>query len=423
MPKMNPYQIAQQQFDDAVKYLPDLSDGLKTYLRQTDRSLSVRFSIEMDDGSVQSFVGYRMMHSRVRGPGKGGIRYHPEVDREEVKALASWMTWKNAIMDVPFGGAKGAIVCDPKSMSKRELYKLTRKFVLELGENIGPYVDVPAPDLGTNAQTMAWIYDTYDRHHPGRNNLPAVTGKPVHIGGSLGREEATGRGLVDCLLATINELDIGCGRRVAIQGFGNVGSVVAKMLDSHDYHIVAVSDSQGGLYAPGGLNVHRLLEAKDIYGTVDRDQYGEGIVITNEELLELDVDILIPAALGGQITADNADKIKASIIVEAANGPTTPEADTILAGKEIVVLPDILANAGGVTVSYYEWVQNMENQRWSVQLVNEKLMNKMQCATHEVCHLYRRLQTENPGVSLRTAAFVLGIDRVAQVALDRSIWP
>lgn len=420
----NLYENVQNQFDNAVKHLPHLSKGLQTFLRQTDRSLSVRFPVRMDDGTIQSFVGYRMLHSKVRGPGKGGIRYHPEVDRDDVKALASWMTWKCALLDVPFSGAKGAVVCDPKKMSKGELYRLTRQYVMALGDNLGPHIDIPAPDLGTSAQTMAWIYDAYNSTHPGRNNYPCVTGKPVHIGGSLGRQEATGRGLVDCLFDLIrsNRLPVKDGQnnvRVAVQGFGNVGSIAAKLLHESGYRVVAVSDTTGGLFQPDGLDIERLLKVKDQFGTICRDTLGDIKTITADALLTMDVDILVPAALGGQITKNNAADVRAKVIIEGANGPITPDADEILGKKKIVVIPDILANAGGVTVSYYEWVQNLENFSWNEEEINLKLARKMEKAAQAALEKYDQLGD----VSFRTAAFVVAIDRVAQVAIDRNIWP
>ncbi len=420
MTETNPYLIAQSQFDKAARYLPDIPDGLKEYLRQTDRSLSVRFPIEMDDGSIKSFVGYRMMHSNVRGPGKGGIRYHPDVTRDEVKALASWMTWKCAVMNLPLGGAKGGVVCNPKELSKRELYRITRKYIIELGDNIGPHVDIPAPDVYTNAQTMAWIYDTYNETHPGRNNLPVVTGKPLHIGGSEGRNKATARGVViaiEHILPKTSSSNPLFGKTAAIQGFGNAGRYAAELLHEKQVRIVAVSDSQGGIYNEFGFDPKLVGAAKDEHGSV-QDTDNISSMITNEELLELDVDILVPAALESQITLENAPRIKAKLIAEAANGPITPDADEILFKNGITVIPDILANGGGVTVSYYEWVQNLENQSWSEEEVNEKLEKKMVKAVDKVLETAKHHKTD-----MRTAAFIVAIDRVARVALDRSIWP
>lgn len=421
MDELNPYVIAQNQFDKAVAHLPyvDEIEGLKTYLRQTDRSLSVTFPVRMDDGTVQVFTGYRSLHSRIRGPGKGGIRYHPDVTRDEVKALASWMTWKCAVMNLPLGGAKGGVVCNPKELSKTELYRITRKFVIELGDAIGPHIDVPAPDVYTNAQTMAWIYDTYDMTHPGKNNLPVVTGKPIHIGGSEGRNEATARGCVIAIEHLLGDLK---DKTIAIQGFGNAGRIAAELLHERGARIVAVSDSQGGIYDEFGLDIDTVKHFKEVSGSVQgmyRNDRDSGLkLVTNEELLEIDVDVLIPAALENQITSENAPRIKAKLIAEAANGPTTLEADEILFGNGIVVVPDILANGGGVTVSYYEWVQNLENQSWSEEEVNTKLKKKMIKAVDKVLATQKEYN-----VSMRTAAFIVAIDRVARVALDRSIWP
>lgn len=413
MDELNPYKIAQKQFDKAASYLPHVTPGLREYLRKTDRSISVTFPVQMDDGSVQVFTGYRSLHSKIRGPGKGGIRYHPDVTRDEVKALASWMTWKCAVANIPLGGAKGGVICDPKHLSERELYLITRKYILELGDNIGPHIDVPAPDVYTNAQTMAWIYDTYAMTHPGQNSLPVVTGKPLHIGGSEGRNEATARGCVIAIEHLLGDLR---SKTVAIQGFGNAGRIAAELFDEKGATIIAVSDSQGGIYNSKGLDVKKIVEAKKSAGSVQ--DYHEAHRISNEELLELEVDILVPAALENQITSENAPNIKAKWIVEAANGPTTPEADEILFANGVIVVPDILANGGGVIVSYYEWVQNLENQSWSEEEVNDKLKRKMIKAVDRVV----AVQKEH-GTDMRTAAFIVAIDRVARVALDRSIWP
>jgi len=420
---LNPYEIVQYQFDKAVKFLPHLSEGLKEYLKKTERSISVSFPVQMDDGSIAVFVGYRALHSSIRGPGKGGIRYHPEVTRDEVKALASWMTWKCAVMDLPFGGAKGGVICNPKKLSQNELRRVTRRFILALGDTIGPHIDIPAPDVYTNSQTMAWIYDTYNMTHPGKNNLPVVTGKPTHIGGSLGRVEATGRGVALTTQQSIKiipdlQKKLGNGPyTVAVQGFGNVGSITARMLAEVGYKIIAVSDSQGALYNPLGFDT-QTLQMSDKFGILDRDAIGsKAQQMSNEDLLCLPVDILVLAALGNTLTSENVNGVQAKLIVEGANGPVTPIADDILLNKGIIVLPDILANAGGVTVSYYEWVQNLENQHWTEEEVNTKLKKKMLTAIDEVWN-----KSQSLGTNLRTAAFVLAIDRVAQVAIDRAVW-
>jgi glutamate dehydrogenase (NAD(P)+) len=423
---LNPYHIAQQQFDRAARYVPQLHDGLLDYLRRTARVLAVEFPVEMDDGTVRTFVGYRALHSRMRGPGKGGIRYHPDVTEDEVRALASWMTWKCAVADVPFGGAKGGIVCDPKHLSATELRKLTRRFIAELGGNIGPHTDIPAPDVNTDATTMAWIYDTYQMMHPGENNLPVVTGKPVEMGGSLGRREATAQG---ALFVTLRMLARGAapglrglrGARLAIQGFGNAGAIAADLFNRAGARVIAVSDSTGGIMAEDGLDPAAVVAHKRATGSVGG--FPGSRPISNAELLTFPCDILFPAALENQLHAGNAAQVRARLVVEAANGPTTPEADRILLERGIPVVPDILANSGGVTVSYFEWVQNIENEQWALEVVNEKLAARMERATDAVIDTQQELAAEGEPIDLRTAAYVLAIRRVADVALSRGIWP
>jgi glutamate dehydrogenase/leucine dehydrogenase len=423
---LNPYDIAQQQFDTAAQYV-ECPAGLKTFLRGSSRLIKVEFPIECDDGTVRTFSGYRALHSRVRGPGKGGIRYHPDVNADEIRALASWMTWKCAVADVPFGGAKGGVICDPKKLSKDELRRITRRFITELGDDIGPHTDIPAPDVNTNAETMAWIYDTYAMMHPGKNNLPVVTGKPVGMGGSLGRNEATARG---CLFVTARAIDEGAvpGLRslkkatVAIQGFGNAGSIAAKLFIEAGARVVAVSDSTGGVASESGIDCHAALQHKKKTGSV------VGLAgtrnVTNDELLHVECDILIPAAFESQIRADNVAGVKAKVIAEAANGPTTPAADQVLFERGIPVLPDILTNAGGVTVSYFEWVQNIENEQWSEDHVNEHLHRKMEAATDAVLQMQIEIKDRfGKAVDLRTAAYALAIKRVTDVAMVRGIWP
>jgi glutamate dehydrogenase (NAD(P)+) len=441
--ELNPFIIAQRQCDNAARYLPGLEPGLFEYLKRPDKLTTVEFPIETSTGEVRNFVGYRAIHSRVRGPGKGGIRYHPDVTADEVRALASWMTWKCAVVDVPFGGAKGGVVCNPKRLSDEDVQAITRRFIAELNDSIGPFTDIPAPDVNTTPQTMALIYDTYEMMHRGANNLGVVTGKPVHIGGSLGRNEATARG---GLFSTIHALSKGIldgaetleGLTVSIQGFGNAGAIAAGLFHEKGARIIAVSDSRGGIINEDGLDPAAVIAHKKNTGSVQgmagcRD-------ITNEEVLEVSCDILIPAALENQLRGDNADNVKARMIVELANGPTTPEADAIFLEKGIVVLPDILANAGGVTVSYYEWVQNNKNEQWTEEEVNNKLEGIMIRATDGVLDkqaeiedsldelearrvaLGRQGKTLQP-VDLRTAAFVVAVERVARVALDRGIWP
>jgi glutamate dehydrogenase/leucine dehydrogenase len=424
---LNPYNIAQQQFDAAAAYVAELPDGLRTFLRGTTRLVKVEFPVECDDGTVRTFAGYRALHSRVRGPGKGGIRYHPDVNADEVRALASWMTWKCAVADIPFGGAKGGIICDPKKLTHNELRRITRRFVVELGDLIGPHSDIPAPDVNTTAETMAWIYDTYDMMHPGKNNLPVVTGKPVHLGGSLGRNEATARG---CLFVTrraieqgaVPSLDSLAGATVVIQGYGNAGAISARLFTDAGARVIAISDSSGGVVCEDGIDPDVALLHKQQNGSVVGMPGTKNI--TNAELLHVACDVLIPAAFENQIRADNVDGVNAKVIAEAANGPTTPAADKVLFERGIPVLPDILTNAGGVTVSYFEWVQNNENEHWTEEQVNEKLQRKMETATDGVLQMQLEIRDRRSAtVDLRTSAFALAIKRVARVAMNRGIWP
>ncbi len=424
---LNPYDIAQQQFDTAAQYVAELPDGLRVWLRGTTRLIKVEFPVECDDGSVRTFSGYRAVHSRVRGPGKGGIRYHPDVNADEVRALASWMTWKCAVADIPFGGAKGGIICDPKKLSRNELRKITRRFIVELGDTIGPHTDIPAPDVNTTAETMAWIYDTYAMMHPGKNNLPVVTGKPVAMGGSLGRNEATARG---CLFVTRRAIEQGAvpgltsirDARVVVQGFGNAGAIAAQLFTEAGATVIAVSDSTGGILNFDGVDCDGAAEHKQNTGSVVGTKSTQNI--TNEELLQTACDILIPAAFENQIRSDNVAGVKAKVIVEAANGPTTPAADADLFRRGVPVLPDILANSGGVTVSYFEWVQNNENEQWSERDINDNLREKMEAATDAVLQMQLEIKDRHgQSVDLRTSAFALAIKRVSTIALARGIWP
>lgn len=430
--ELDPARIVDAQFARARGHLAHIDDGLIDVLRRPRRTITVNLPIEMDDGHVESFVGYRVLHSRLLGPGKGGIRFHPEVSLPEVIALAALMTWKCALVRVPFGGAKGGVTCNPKRLSERERRRITRRFIAELGDNIGPYTDVPAPDLYTDAQTMAWVFDTFDNMHPGDNNLPVVTGKPLEIGGSEGRAEATGRG---CVLAAERLLALGAvpgrdrldGARVAIQGFGEVGQVAARLLRERGAHILAISDSVGGVLAENGdsLDLDALAAHKAEAGSV------VGLTgsrtISNADLLALDCDILLPAALGGQIHSGNASAVRARLVVEGANRPVTPEADDILAAKGVLVLPDILANAGGVTVSYYEWVQNIEHHSWPLEEINGRLRSRMVSATDRVVARWRAFPADcaERGLcaDLRTAALVEALERLTQVIEQRGIWP
>ncbi len=440
---LNPFHIAQEQFQQAIRYLPEYQKGLVDYLVRPERVLITEFPIETHNGTVRNFTGYRVLHNRARGPGKGGIRYHPDVTADEVRALATWMTWKCAVMDIPFGGAKGGVVCDPKKLTKDDLRRITRRFIVELGDAIGPHTDIPAPDVNTSAETMAWVFDTYDMMHPGRNNTPVVTGKPVDMGGSFGRNEATSRGCLFCTQhvlsrGLVDDLNSVEGASVVVQGYGNAGSIAAQLYAEQGARIIAVSDSRGAIYSAGGFDPDEALAHKKQTGSVVGLRGTEEI--SNEELLGLECDILIPAALENQIRADNAHDVKARLIAEAANGPTTPAADRILAEKGIPVLPDILANAGGVTVSYYEWVQNIENEQWDEEEVNAKLLRKMTRATDSVLDTREQINSTLPEIGaareelgrgndpletidLRTAAYILAVKRVADVTMRRGIWP
>jgi len=428
---LDPIAISEARFERATDCLDRLHRGLVDFLKHPKRVNLVNFPVEMDDDSVRSFQGFRVVHNRVFGPGKGGIRYHPDVTMEEVVSLAKLMTWKCALLGLPFGGAKGGVVCDPKQLSERELRRITRRFTSELHESLGPFQDIPAPDLYTGAQTMAWIYDTYDMLHPGYNNRAVVTGKPIEMGGALGRHEATGNG---CLFATqrflsrglIADLQEVAGARVSIQGFGDVGSVAAEAFHRQGAKIVALSDSGGGIFREEGLDPAAVRQFKDEQGRVSGMPGSRAV--SNAELLELDCDILLPAALGNQIHAVNAPRIKARLVVEGANNPTTPAADRILQQRGIHLLPDILANAGGVTVSYYEWVQNQVNEQWDYETTTEKMRAKIQGATDTVFNRWQRFVVGEEGEGgeipdFRTVALVIAIERVAHATLMRGIWP
>lgn len=375
------YTMALAQYDHAVRYL-SLKRGIEDYLRTPRRELTVNFPVKMDDGSIQIFTGYRVHHSTARGPTKGGIRYHRAVTLDEVRALAMWMTWKCAVMNLPYGGAKGGVTCDPKQLSLKELEHLTRRYTSEIAILIGPERDIPAPDLNTTPQVMAWVMDTYSMVR-GYSIPGVVTGKPVAVGGSLGRAQATGRGVTivtrEALASTNRSLQ---GARIAVQGFGNVGAVSAALLHKAGARIVAVSDSSGGTYNARGLDPVNLERHKRETGRLV--DYPAGEPIDNATLLATECDVLIPAALEQQITGANADRIRAKFVVEGANGPTTPEADAILGGRGIVVVPDILANAGGVTVSYFEWVQDLQSFFWTEEEINQRLERLMVLAFQEI---------------------------------------
>jgi glutamate dehydrogenase/leucine dehydrogenase len=407
--------VALEQLGIAAEKL-NLDPGIHEMLKHPKRSLIVSITTKMDDGETGVFQGCRVQHWDARGPFKGGIRYHPDVTLDEITALAMWMTWKCAVVDIPYGGAKGGVCCNPKKMSKGELERLTRRYTSLLLDFIGPYRDVPAPDVYTDAQTMAWIMDTYSQFK-GYSVPECVTGKPISVGGSEGREEATSRGVVTCAREAAKILGLKLKEaKVAVQGYGNVGWNAAKIAHDMGCRVVAVSDSLGGICCAKGLNPYKIYAHKSKTGSVINYKGCENV--TNEELLETKCDILIPAALENQITKVNADKIKARIVAEGANGPTTPEADRIFYEKEIVLIPDILANAGGVTASYFEWVQNLTREHWSVEEVNRKLESKMVRAFNDVCRL-----AEKEKVDMRTAALMLGIGRVTDAMKTLGLWP
>jgi len=411
----NIWAVAQAQFDHAADQL-DLDPGLRKVLRVPKRELTVNFPVTMDDGHVEVFTGYRVQHNLSRGPAKGGIRYHQDVTLDEVRALSMWMTWKCAVVNIPYGGGKGGVIVDPKKLSMRELEGLTRRFTTEISPLIGPDRDIPAPDVNTNAQTMAWIMDTFSMHH-GYTISGVVTGKPIAIGGSLGRNEATARGAVFTLQQASRSRDLPLsGARVAIQGYGNAGSIAAALLAAEGSVIVAVSDSTGGIHNPNGLDPAKVSAWKREHGTVVGFPGSEEI--SNTALLEVECDILVPAALENQITDRNADRIQAKIVAEAANGPTTPEADAILFDRGVFLIPDILCNAGGVTVSYFEWVQDMQSFFWTEQRINESLKEIMDRAFEAVHSMSHRQE-----VDMRTAAYMVAVARVAEATTLRGLYP
>jgi glutamate dehydrogenase (NAD(P)+) len=415
MENRSPYAIAQEQFDLAADKM-GLDEDLRPVLRIPKRELTVHFPVRMDDGTVKSFTGYRVQHNLARGPGKGGIRYHQNVTLDEVRALAMWMSWKAAVVNIPFGGAKGGVVVDPAKLSQRELENLTRRFATEISPLIGSDGDIPAPDVNTNAQVMAWLMDTISMHH-GHLESAITTGKPIGLGGSLGRADATGRGVsfVVARAAKFLGLDLH-GARTVVQGFGNVGSYSALLLHQLGCRVTAVSDVLGGIYNPKGLDVEGLIQEMRKSGTVT--SFPGADQVSNEELLELPCEILVPAALEEQITAENAPRIRPRIIAEGANGPTTPEADDILYENCVFVIPDILANAGGVTVSYFEWVQDLQSFFWDEVEINQRLRSVMDRAFDAVNDKAQLLK-----VPLRLAANILAIERVAEATRIRGIYP
>jgi glutamate dehydrogenase (NAD(P)+) len=412
---LNPYHMALQQFEAAADKI-NLSEDMREILRQPKRELTVNFPVRLDNGRVKTFTGYRVQHNVNRGPAKGGIRYGPDVTLDEVKALAMWMTWKCAVVGIPFGGAKGGVICDPKQMSPSELERLTRRYATEISIVVSPHSDIPAPDVNTNAQVMAWIMDTYSMHEG--YSIPAVvTGKPLSIGGSEGRNDATATGVLFVTRQAAKRIGMPVqGARVSIQGFGNAGSIAARLFHHEGCKVVAVSDTRGGIYNESGLDPATVLRFKQERGSVVNFPRAQNISV--QEVLEIPCDILIPAATEGVITAANADRVQARIISEAANGPTTPEADEILFRRGVYIIPDILANAGGVTVSYFEWVQDLQSFFWDVEEITQKLEVIMNRAFAAVAD-----KADQFSCDMRLAANMLAISRVAEATQVRGIYP
>jgi glutamate dehydrogenase (NAD(P)+) len=411
----NPYELARRQLR-LVGETFGIDPNLINVLASCKKAVEVSIPVTLDDGSVGVFAGFRVTHNIARGPSKGGIRYHPDVTLDEVRALAMWMTWKCALMGVPFGGAKGGVVCNPKRLSRGELEGLTRRYTSEIINEIGPERDIPAPDVGTDASVMAWIFDTYSMNK-GHSVLGVVTGKPLAIGGSLGREEATARGALYVIADALAEQERSlAGQRIAIQGFGNVGAHLARLVADEGAVVIAVSDSGGGLHAPDGLAVPSVLAHKAEHGTLEG--FSAADAISNEELLLLECDVLAPCALEQVIHAGNAAEVKARMIAEGANGPVTPAADEILEDRGVLVLPDVLANAGGVVVSYFEWVQGLQEYFWKEEEVNARLNEIVTRAYHETSETSRR-----HGMSMRRAAYGLAVGRVAEATVTRGLYP
>ncbi len=411
----DPWEIAVTQFDHAADKL-HLDPNMRVILRECQRELTVHFPVRLQDGTVKVFTGYRVQHNVSRGPGKGGIRYHPSATLGEVKALAMWMTWKCAVVGIPYGGAKGAVVCEPKQMTSQQLETMTRRYTTEIMLLIGPERDIPAPDVNTNSQTMAWIMDTYSMHR-GYTVPAVVTGKPISIGGSEGRNEATARGAVYTVIEAAKHLGLDLeGARVVVQGFGNAGSFSAKLMHELGATVVGLSDTGGGITSSKGFDPNKVEAYKRETGSVVGFPGSERV--SNRELLELDCDVLIPAAIENQIDASNAPRIKARLIAEAANGPTSPEADRILYDKGVFNIPDILCNAGGVTVSYFEWVQDLQNLFWREATINARLKEVMVKSFNDVLEMSRKHKTD-----MRTAAYMVAVGRVAEATLTRGIYP
>jgi len=411
----NPFELAQEQLRRVGETF-SVDPNLIRILSQCKKGVEVSVPVQMDDGAVQVFQGYRVVHNMTRGPAKGGIRYHPAVTQDEVKALAMWMTWKCALMGLPFGGAKGGVICDPKRLSLGEKERLTRRFTSEIINEIGPEKDIPAPDVGTDAQVMAWIFDTYSMN-VGHSVLGVVTGKPLAVGGSVGRDGATARGSLYCIRTALQKQGSRLhDTRVVIQGFGNVGSNLARLLSDEGVRVIAASDSRGGIHNPYGLDVPAAIAYKAEHGVLEG--FPNADAITNEELIEIDCDVLTPCALEQVITAENAPRVQAKMVCEGANGPTTPGADEILEDRGILVLPDVLANAGGVVVSYFEWVQGLQEYFWKEYEVNAKLNDIVVRAFEETWSTRERFAT-----SMRMAAYGLAVQRVAEATTIRGLYP
>ena len=414
--KINPYEVALKQLQEASKIL-NLDNGMFEILSKPKRILTVSIPTRMDDGSIKVFTGFRSQHNDARGPHKGGIRYHPDVTLDEVKALSMWMTWKCAIANIPYGGGKGGIICNPKQMSENELERMTRRFAYLIADIIGPYRDIPAPDVYTGGKEMAWIMDTYSALKGNYVQPEVITGKPIAIGGSLGRNEATGRGLAYTVREAAKKMEIDVKQATfVVQGFGNAGQFSSKLVEEQGAKMIAASDSQGAIIKTDGISVDELMKFKRETGSIVG--FGDAKSITNDELLEIECTILIPAALENQITKKNADKIKTQIIAEAANGPTTPEADEILFKKDILVIPDVLANGGGVTVSYFEWLQNLRREYWTEEEVNNRLDINITKSFYDVYDTHTKYK-----VDMRKAATLLAVQRVVEAINIRGLWP
>lgn len=414
--KINPFEVALKQLEEASKIL-NLEKGMLEILSNPKRILTVSIPTRMDDGSIKVFTGYRSQHNDARGPHKGGIRYHPDVTLDEVKALSMWMTWKCAIANIPYGGGKGGIICNPKQMSENELERMTRRFAYLIADIIGPYRDIPAPDVYTGGKEMAWIMDTYSAFKGNYVQPEVITGKPIAIGGSLGRNEATGRGLAYTVREAAKKMEIDMKQATfVVQGFGNAGQFSSKLVEEQGAKMIAASDSQGSIIKTDGISVDALMKFKRETGSIVG--FEDAKSITNDELLETECTILIPAALENQITKNNADKIKTQIIAEAANGPTTPEADEILFKKDILVIPDVLANGGGVTVSYFEWLQNLRRDYWTEEEVNKRLDINITKSFYDVYDTHTKYK-----VDMRKAATLLAVKRVVEAINIRGLWP